>query len=241
MWRIEPIGSAGTSREWPLLTVAALVSEPSLHLEVVAGRAALDRPIEAAAVSELAEPGPWLQGGELLLTIGLLLDESDAGCASYVRGLDVAGVRALGLGLGAQLRYRAPPASLVAAAEAVGMPLLAVPDGVPFIAVTKAVFAFRAREERRQLEWALRTQRTLTAAAVHPGGLGGILAAHAAATGWTGLVVDLLGRPVACSGEGAARLAGELHGLVDSVRERGLLAAAVEMTEERRREVLPLG
>ena len=65
------------------------------------------------------------------------------------------------------------------------MPLLAVPDGVPFIAVTKAVFALRARAERRHLEWALATQRALTAAAVTPGGLGGILAAHGRATGAT--------------------------------------------------------
>jgi purine catabolism regulator len=108
-------------------------------------------------------------------------------------------------------------------------------------AVTKAVFAHRAREERRQLEWALHTQRALTAAAVQPGGLGGILAAHADATGRTGLVMDLMGRPVAESGPGAGRLATELRGLVDAVRERGLLGAAVDVTAARRREVLPLG
>src|SRR5919199_443577 len=83
----------------------ANVSGPAKR--VVAGHVGLDREIEAAAVSELAEPGPWLQGGELLLTIGLLLDESDAGCAAYVAGLQAAGVRALGLGLGADLRYQA--------------------------------------------------------------------------------------------------------------------------------------
>ena len=66
------------------------------------------------------------------------------------------------------------------------MPLLTVPDPVPFIAVTKAVFAFRARAERQELEWALQTQRALTAAAVSPGGLLGILAAHREATGRIG-------------------------------------------------------
>lgn len=224
-----------------MLTVAALVADPSLRLEVVAGHDQLGRPIDAAAVSELTEPGPWLQGGELLLTIGLLLDESDAGCAAYVHGLVAAGVRALGLGLGAELRYQSAPACLVDAAAAVELPLLCVPDGVPFIAVTKAVFAHRAREERRQLEWALHTQRALTAAAVQPGGLGGVLAAHAEATGRTGLVVDLLGRPVAGSGVGAERLAEDLRPLVDAMRDRGLLASAGDVTAPRRREVLPLG
>ena len=148
----------------------------------------VDREIEAAAVSELANPGPWLQGGELLLTIGLLLPDSAAGCRSYLADLDAAGVRAVALGLGAELPHQRAPPRLVTAAEEVGMPLLTVPDPVPFIAVTKAVFAYRARAERQELEWALQTQRALTAAAVTPGGLLGILAAHREATGRTGVV-----------------------------------------------------
>ncbi len=192
-------------------------------------------------MSELAEPGPWLQGGELLLTIGLLLDESDAACAAYVAGLLAAGVRALGLGLGAGLRYQAAPACLVRAANEAGLPLLTVPDGVPFIAVTKAVFAWRAREERRQLEWALHTQRALTAAAVQPGGLAGILAAYERATGRAALVVDLLERPIATSRPGHESLAGEFTGMLARLRARGLLGAAVDATAGHRREVHPLG
>lgn len=220
-----------------MLTVAELVADPALGLTVAAGSSGLDRPIEAAAVSELTAPGVWLQGGELLLTIGLLLDLTDEGCAAYVADLDKAGVRALGLGLGADLRFQSAPPELVRAADAAGMPLLMVPDPIPFIAVTKAVFAFRAREERRQLEWALRTQRALTAAAVAPGGLVGILAAHEKATSRTGVVVDLLGRGLA----GADGLAEEMAGLVDVVRGQGLQAAGVDVTPERRREVHPLG
>jgi PucR family transcriptional regulator, purine catabolism regulatory protein len=224
-----------------VLTVADLVADPALRLAVVAGHGGLGHEIEAAAVSELAEPGPWLQGGELLLTIGLLLDESDAGCAAYVAGLRAAGVRALGLGLGAELRYQSAPPCLVRAADEAGLPLLTVPDGVPFIAVTKAVFAWRAREERRQLEWALHTQRALTAAAVQPGGLAGILAAYERATGGPALVVDLLERPIATSRSGHESLATEFADMVDRVRAKGLLGAAVDATAGRRREVHPLG
>jgi PucR family transcriptional regulator, purine catabolism regulatory protein len=220
-----------------VLTVADLVADPALQLAVVAGHGGLDRGIEAAAVSELAEPGPWLQGGELLLTIGLLLDESDAGCAAYVDGLVSAGVRALGVGLGADLRYRAAPDRLVRAADHAGLPLLTVPDGVPFIAVTKAVFAWRAREERRQLEWALHTQRALTAAAVQPGGLVGILGAYERATERRARVVDLLERPVAGTGPDPAGFAD----LIARVRPQGLLGAAVDAGAQHRREVHPLG
>jgi purine catabolism regulator len=217
-----------------MTSVAELVADPVLRLHVAAGRRGLDREVTAAAVSELTEPGPWLQGGELLLTIGLLLHRYE----DYVAHLDAAGVPALGLGLGAGLRHQTVPEALAVACEAVGMPLLAVPDGVPFIAVTKAVFALRARAERKHLERALATQRALTAAAVSPGGLGGILAAHGRATGGDAVVVDLLGRPLA---GGPARLVDELAGLTAQVRAQGLLGAGVDIDGERRREVHPLG
>jgi PucR family transcriptional regulator, purine catabolism regulatory protein len=224
-----------------MLTVTELVADPDLGLRLVAGRTGAHREIEAAAVSELAHPGGWLQGGELLLTIGLLLPDTTDGCRSYLAELDEAGVRAVGLGLGGELPYQRAPARLIAAADQVGMPLITVPDPVPFIAVTKAVFAHRAREERKELEWALQTQRALTAAAVTPGGLPGILAAHREATGRTGVVIDLLGRVLAESDAGAERLVARLTGLLESVREQGLTAAAVDISEGRRRELHALG
>lgn len=55
------------------LTLADLVARPDLGLAVAAGAADLDRPVLAAHASELVRPGRWLQGGELLMTIGLLL------------------------------------------------------------------------------------------------------------------------------------------------------------------------
>ena len=67
-----------------MLTVAELAADPDLQLELVAGHRGADREIEAAAVSELANPGPWLQGGELLLTIGLLLPDTVEGCREYL-------------------------------------------------------------------------------------------------------------------------------------------------------------
>jgi purine catabolism regulator len=224
-----------------MLTVAELVTDPELGLELVAGHSAADREIEAAAVSELANPAPWLQGGELLLTIGLLLPDTTDGCLSYLTELDDAGVQAVGLGLGAELPHQRAPERLIIAAEEFGMPLLTVPDPVPFIAVTKAVFAYRARAERHELEWALQTQRALTAAAVTPGGLLGILAAHRAATGRTGVVVDLLGRVLAESDPGGHLLVARLSGLVESVRDQGLTAAAADISDGRRRELHALG
>ena len=66
----------------------------------------------------------------------------------------------------------------------------------------------------------MQTQRALTAAAVTPGGLLGILAAHREATGRTGVVVDLLGRVLAESDPVGERLVAQLAALLASVRGR---------------------
>jgi purine catabolism regulator len=225
-----------------MLSIAELLADPDLRLSLVAGQdAAQDSEIEAAAVSELARPGPWLQGGELLLTIGLLLPGDFDGCRDYLADLKAAGVRAVALGLGGDLPHQCAPRRLIDAADEVGLPLLTVPDPVPFIAVTKAVFAHRARAERRELEWALQTQRALTAAAVSPGGLLGILAAHRTATGRTGVVIDLLGRVLAESDPGGDELSVALADQLTAVRDHGLAAAAVDISGGRRRELHGLG
>src|SRR3954463_10534178 len=107
-----------------MLTVAELVADPELGLQLVAGQANVSREIEAAAVSELVDPGPWLQGGELLLTIGLLLPKTTDGCRTYLARLAAVGVQAVGLGLGAELPPPRAPARLITAADEIGMPLL---------------------------------------------------------------------------------------------------------------------
>ena len=56
--------------------------------------------LDAVHISELADPTVYLHGGELLLTTGLALPLTAAGCGAYVRRLVGARVSALGLGLG---------------------------------------------------------------------------------------------------------------------------------------------
>ena len=221
-------------------TIRTLLADAALGLARVAGPDD-DRQISAAAVSELAAPGPWLQGGELLMTIGLLLEMSDRSCQDYVEGLLSAGVAALAVGLGADLPYQAAPAELAAAADRVGLPLLTVPDGVPFIAVTNAVYGHLAAQERRELQWAFETQRALTAAAVQPGGLPAILEAHRRASDCAGVVIDLLGRVLAAAGPGVETLPGRLHDVVEAVRRKGLHASGLDTEAGVRREVHPLG
>jgi len=56
-----------------MITVADVVADQTLNLQVVTGGDHLDREVTSAHVSELTSPGDWLRGGELLMTVGLLL------------------------------------------------------------------------------------------------------------------------------------------------------------------------
>jgi purine catabolism regulator len=224
-----------------VLHLADLVALSELHLSVVAAPDRLDRPVEAAHVSELLRPGPWLQGGELLMTIGLLLPETEQACRAYVRDCAAAGACALALGLGRDLPHQEAPAPLIAAAAEAGLPLLTVPDEVPFIAVTKAVFAAKAAEQHRALERAFDAQRRLTAAAASGRGLTATLEAWVDATGVGAAVTDLLGRPIASAGLDPARLPGSVAELVRKVAGRGLRGSASSTAGALGVEVQPLG
>src|SRR4051795_5213993 len=120
------------------IRVSDLVATPALELEVAVEGDGLDGLLTAAHVSELIEPGAWLQGGELLMTIGLQLPMTDTACRGYVAHLKRAGATALALGLGPDFPHQQAPRPLVEAAAELGLPLLTVPSHIPFIALTKA-------------------------------------------------------------------------------------------------------
>ncbi|WP_283136921.1 PucR family transcriptional regulator [Rhizohabitans arisaemae] len=102
------------------------------RLRVPTGPVGLDRPIRWTHLSELPDPTPWLRGGELLITLGLQLDEADL--AAYAGRLAGAGVAALGFGIGE--RYPAVPAPLTEAARREGLAVLEIPVGVAFQDIT---------------------------------------------------------------------------------------------------------
>ncbi|WP_310740445.1 PucR family transcriptional regulator [Microbispora sp. H10885] len=133
-----------------------------LHLEVLAGRNGLDRPVRWVAVSELEDPTPFLEGGELVLTTGMRLSGADAG--PYVSRLVARGVTGLGFGVG--LSHDVVPPGFVEAAEAAGLPLVEVPRDTPFIAIGKAVSDLLAGEQYEEISRAFAAQGRLTRAAL---------------------------------------------------------------------------
>ena len=82
-------------------TLASLVHHSALKLTVRAGEDRLDVPVRWAHVSELADPVPYMEGGELLLITALKLDAEDPeAMRRYVRRLAEAGVVGLGFAVG---------------------------------------------------------------------------------------------------------------------------------------------
>ncbi|MGD6742913.1 PucR family transcriptional regulator [Streptomyces sp. BH106] len=206
-------------------TLASLVHHSALKLGVRAGEQHLDTPVRWAHVSELADPVPYMEGGELLLMTALKLDAEDPEAMSrYVKRLVEAGV--VGLGFAVGVNYDDVPEALVKAAKDEGLPLLAVPPRTPFIAISKAVSAAIAAEQYKAVTSGFAAQRELTKQALGggPEGVLGVLAAQV--DGWAALY-DASGAVVATAPDWAGRRAARLTGEVERLRDRPAPASAV--------------
>ncbi|NUT99448.1 MAG: PucR family transcriptional regulator [Saccharothrix sp.] len=213
------------------LTLARLAREVGLTVHVDTG---LDRPVAWVHSTELADPTPFLEGGELLLTTGIALGPYPA----YARRLADAGV--VGLGFGTGLSHAEIPDELVHAARAAGLAVLEVPRAVPFIAITKAVSRAVAADEYAALTRTSEAQRALTRAALTSpaevvrrlavllGGAAALLDASGEFVHVSGDLPDLrseaarLGRGPA----GSAWQAGERHLALQVLGRHGYLAVA---------------
>lgn len=155
-------------------TVQRLVDRADLGLRVVVeGQpGALGRPIVWAHSTELEDPTPFLEGGELILTTGIVLPRDGHGSTAPPGerlSLDLVarlvGVGVCGLGFGTGLRHAEVPRALVEAAERHRLPLFEVPRQTPFIAVTKAISRALMDDEFARLNGGYHSQRRLIAAA----------------------------------------------------------------------------
>jgi Purine catabolism regulatory protein-like family/PucR C-terminal helix-turn-helix domain len=141
----------GDARGGLRLTVRQLLEVPQFRLRLVAGAAGLDRPVRWAHSTELLDPGPYLRGNEVVLTVGAAL--SDPGrCADFARSVSSSRASAIGYGVG-DVTAEAPRA-LREACDRLGLPLLEVPPEVPFLSFTEwlADRLATTREERHDKE-----------------------------------------------------------------------------------------
>src|SRR6476660_5410375 len=118
-----------------MLTVREVLGD--LDVRLLAGEDNLDSPVRWVHFSELADPTPWMSGGELLLTTGMVLDTPEAQ-AEFIATLADHGLAGVGFGTG--FGHASVPEVMIAAAEERGFPLFEVPFELPFIAITEQAF-----------------------------------------------------------------------------------------------------
>jgi len=193
-----------------------------LDIRLVAGEAGLDRPVRWVHISELADPTPWLSGGELLLTTGMNLSDA-ATQRAFVERLVAHDLAGLGLGTG--FAHAGVPKPLLETAAALGFPLFEVPYDVPFIAVTEKAFSHLVNEQYAVLQRALSAHERLERIVLSEQGLDGVTAALASLIGGTAIVYDTRGEALARS-DGAEPLAPEvLDAAGAELRERARAGA----------------
>ncbi|WP_406455400.1 PucR family transcriptional regulator [Streptomyces sp. NBC_00876] len=221
-------------------TLASLVQHSALKLTVRAGADRLDTPVRWAHASELADPVPYMEGGELLLITATNLDaENPEAMGRYVRRLAAAGV--VGIGFAVGVTYDDVPKPLIGAAEEAGLPLLEVPRRTPFLAIAKAVSSEIAADQYRAVTAGFEAQRELTRAALSGDGPAELLTRLAAhVDGWAALY-DASGAVVAAAPDWAARRAARLTPDVERLRERPAPASIVVGDTDDRVELQSLG
>ncbi|MFF1438399.1 helix-turn-helix domain-containing protein [Streptomyces sp. NPDC058295] len=153
----------------PPVPLAALLAREDLALRQIAGPADPGTVLHGAHTSEMADPYPYLLGGELLLTAGVHIPEA-AGSGTYfedyVSRIVAAGGAALGFGVAPV--HDTVPRALVAACEAYELPLLEVPPQTTFSAVARAVWQLMERARTAELRRVTEAQQSLAAAASRP-------------------------------------------------------------------------
>ncbi|MFJ1911552.1 PucR family transcriptional regulator [Streptomyces sp. NPDC088147] len=190
----NPTARPAASPPTPPIPLAALLADRDLGLRRIAGP-----PDDGSQVvhwvhtSEMADPYPYLLGGELLLTAGVQL--SDAYADEYAARVVEAGAAALGFGVTPV--YDTVPPALVEACDRHGLPLLEVPPRTPFTTVARGVWRLMAEARHRELRRVTQAQQGLAAAAARQDPVPAVLRQ---------LAVRLGGRAVLFAPDGA-----ELH------------------------------
>ncbi|WP_149181802.1 PucR family transcriptional regulator [Streptomyces sp. TRM49041] len=178
----------------PPVRLAALLARRELGLRLVAGDPATE--LHWVHTSEMADPYPYLLGGELLLTAGVQLADPER----FVVRVVEAGAAALGFGVTPV--YDTVPDALVAACARHGLPLLEVPPGTTFTAVARAVWRLMVDARHHELRRVTDAQRALATAAARPDPVPAVLRVLAGRLGGRAALYAPDGAEYAAAGRG---------------------------------------
>ncbi|WP_189528355.1 PucR family transcriptional regulator [Streptomyces sindenensis] len=185
----------------PPVPLSKLLAAKDLGLRRIAGPAETE--LLWVHTSEMADPYPYLLGGELLLSAGVLLTDAD----HYVGRLVEAGAAALGFGV--RPVHETVPGALIEACDRQGLPLLEVPPETPFTAIARTVWRLMAEARHRELRRVTRAQQALATAAARPDPVPAVLHQLAAQLGGRAVLLTARGEEIHAAGR---RLAPEPAG-----------------------------
>ena len=145
-------------------------SEP----EIVAGWESLDRPLRWVHISELADVGSLIKGGELILTTGMGLDGLPGrDLRRFVD--DLAAALAAGIVVELGRTFTEPPADLVDAAKRAGMPLVLLHRRMHYVEATELLLSIIVNRKYEALQRAETISRDFTSLLLRGAGLKRIL------------------------------------------------------------------
>ncbi|MGW8832095.1 helix-turn-helix domain-containing protein [Streptomyces massasporeus] len=217
----------------PPVPLTALLAREDLGLRQLAGPPAEDVVLHWVHTSEMADPYPYLLGGELLLSAGVHIPEGAGPGTSYfddyVSRIVAAGGAALGFGVAPV--HDTVPQALVAACASHGLPLLEVPPRTTFSGVARAVWQLMARARLAELRRVTEAQQSLATAASRPDPVPSVLRQLAQRLGGWAVLYGPEGTEIAGAGRepgdearGALRRLGEV---VRPVRQTPQAGSAV--------------
>ena len=155
--------------------VMAMAVVRSAGARLVAGSDGLHRPVRWVHTTELADIGPLLREGDLLLSTGIAMPDSDDGLTEMISSLADSGAAGLVIELGR--RWKELPTALLAACDARGLPLIALAREVRFAAVAQAIGERIVDQQLVELREAQRVHDTFTELSISEAGPGDILEA----------------------------------------------------------------
>ncbi|MGW0732164.1 PucR family transcriptional regulator [Streptomyces sp. NPDC002851] len=185
------------------LTVADVLVLPVLAAgqpQVVTGVTHLDRPVRWVHITELTDPASFLKGGELVLTTGVPLPEDAAGVRRYVD--ELAGIGAAALVIELVRRYHRPPAALVHACQARGLPLITLAKDVNFLEVTQVVHALILGNQAEAMRRTQQIHEAFTALTLRGAGPEEVVRAAAEMSGRTVVLENLVHQALICEPSG---------------------------------------
>lgn len=131
-----------------------------------AGEHGLDRPVRWVHAGEISDIAQFLSGGEVLLTAGQGIGETETEQRAYVQSIAQVGVAGLVVELSGRA-FTEFPSAVVTEADKHGLPLIGLREEVPFVEVSARVLELLTDDQHRELARSVAINKILTAQLLH--------------------------------------------------------------------------